>query len=185
MRTRLEPAPWNQAEPNKDLLEAVNLISQGTWAEAATEFYAARLSALRSGKATPKGIQRFLNRVLDRRFTDEGWNAEDGRYSNENVWLRVTFRHQMSLGSDFIDALKVSVREGASQVAIAAASFDFLELISPNDKHVLTSFEKLRVETAALGGCLDIPLFIGRLEPASVLPQEVARFLQKERPRGR
>lgn len=184
MRTILEPAPWHNEQPHPDLIGALDLIA-GTWSEAASNFYAERMARLRAGRPTPKGIQKYLNKVLDTRFEEAGWEVNEGRYTSDHVWLRITFRHQMSLGSDLLDALKVHVREGIAQVAIVAAPFRFLELISPNDKHVLTSFEKLRVETASLKGCLDIPLFIGRLEPQSELPIEVERFLRQERPRGK
>jgi hypothetical protein len=68
---------------------------------------------------------------------------------------------------------------------VFAASDRFLDVISPNDARALVSFEKLRREVRDLDGCLDIPLFIGRLEPSSELPAEVAAVLRDARPRDR
>jgi hypothetical protein len=81
----------------------------------------------------------------------------------------VTFRHQMSLASDLLDALKVAAQEDAEQVAIMAASADALATISPNDQHALTSYEKLRRRCTTSTGCMDIPLCSGscRCEPAA------------------
>ena len=88
----------------------------------------------------------------------------------------------MSLGSDFLDALRVNRKEGVSHLLIAAASSDFLKLISPNDAGALVSFEKLWSQTAELKGVVDIPLFIGRLTPSSALPREVAAAIARDRP---
>jgi hypothetical protein len=64
--------------------------------------------------------------------------------------VRVTFRHQMSLGSDIIDAIRAHHRAGMELVAIMAASRAFLNVISPNDAAVLTSYEKLKAEVDSL-----------------------------------
>jgi hypothetical protein len=101
----------------------------------------------------------------------------------EDRWIRITFRHQMSLGSDFTDALKVSRRSGFSEVLIAAATGNFLKIISPNDAAALTSHEKVWAEAVDLIGCLDIPLLVGSLEAASSLPVEVAGIVHAPRPR--
>jgi hypothetical protein len=185
MKVALERAPWHGHHPGPLISEAVEIIGDGTWREAATEFYAERATRLRHGKQAPKGIQPFLNAVLRRRFESREWDTHRGRFLKDDTWVRVTFRHQMSLGSDFLDALKVTKREGAEHVAILAASRAFLGLISPNDADVLVSYEKLSLQTADLAGCMDIPLFIGRLEPKSTLPDEVAKAISGRRPRDR
>jgi hypothetical protein len=183
MRAELRNAPWYEGEPSPTLERALSLIADGTWREAAGDFYAERVAKQALGKQAPKGIQRFLNAALDRRFEEAGWIVHDGRFTRERTWIRVTFRHQMSLGSDIVDALRAVGREQMEQAAILAASSDFLRMISPNDHNALVSYEKLAVEVDSLRGCIDIPLVIGRLEPASPLPGDVAKVVYSPRPR--
>jgi hypothetical protein len=120
---------------------------------------------------------------LDAQFEAAGWDTNDGRYRKGEAWVRITFRHQMSLGSDFIDAIRLAKKDGVSHLVIAAASREFLEVISPNDAGALISFEKLVAQTAELNGAIDIPLFLGRLTPISELPPEVEDALLRQRPR--
>lgn len=102
---------------------------------------------------------------------------------NINSWLRVTFRHQMSLGSDILDAIKVCKKEGMEQAIILAANKSTLQLISPNDANALVSFEKLQSEIWSLNGALDIPLIIGELSPFTSASEDIDNELRKNRPR--
>lgn len=183
MRAETENAPWYEGDPTDELEAALEIIADDVWREAAGDFYAERVAKEALGKKAPKGIQPFLNDVLDRKFEAAGWIVNQGRYTHHRTWVRVTFRHQMSLGSDLIDALRVAKKEDLEQVAILAAGRDFLDIITPNDAAALVSFEKLRVEVMSLDGCLDIPLVIGRLRPQSELPPDVARVVSRGRPR--
>ena len=101
----------------------------------------------------------------------------------DSTWVRVTFRHQMSLGSDIVDALKVCKKEGITLAIILAASRESLNIISPNDASALISFEKLQREIISLNGAMDIPLLIGELTPKSAASQVIDDALRKERPR--
>jgi hypothetical protein len=181
----LRPAPWVSRDPSPELVLETKEILDSVWLEAALEYYAVRSARLRSGSQAPKGVQSFLNDAVDSRFMEHGWAGGKGRYRKGASWLRVTFRHQMSLGSDIVDAIKMARKEGADTVAIAAASAPFLRVISPNDAGALVSHEKLTAQVAELAGAIDIPLFVGRLEPISRLPQEVELALQTARPRDR
>jgi hypothetical protein len=180
VRALLRPAPWHQGQPSPRLREAVELLD-GSWRVAAGEYYADRQAKLALGKPTPKGVQRFLNRVLDERFEAAGWEVHDGRYLVDRTWVRVTFRHQMSLGADLLDALKVAHNEDVGELAILAASAEALVIISPGDHRVLVSYEKLLPAVQDLDGCMDIPLFIGRLSLQSTLPNDVARVIHGDR----
>ena len=183
MKVDLRPAPWSSVAPTEELEESIAILGDGTWAAAAEDFYADRAAKLALGKRAPKGIQPSLNRTLTRRFEEAGWDAYDGRFTKRSTWVRVTFRHQMSIGSDIIDAIRAHHRAGMELVAIMAASRSFLQLISPNDAGVLTSYEKLRAEVDSLEGCIDIPLLVGRLDPVSALRADVARTVAGERKR--
>lgn len=185
MRVALLSAPWYQEPPTTALLEACEVLGDRTWREAAVGFYAERAARLRRGRSAPKGMQMELNKVVSRRLEDAGWAGADGRFAKDRTWVRVTFRHQMSLGSDILDAARLCAREGYLQAAILAAESGFLRVISPNDYGALVSFEKLRIAVAELQGVLDIPLFIGALSPQSVLPLDIAAELRKERPRDK
>lgn len=168
------------------VLEALDIIGRDVWREAAEDYYALRLARATSSRPAPKGVQRFLNDILEKRFNEAGWVGSEGRFvSGKKAWVRITFRHQMSLGSDLIEALKVHRREKIDQVAIMAASARFLAVISPNDAAALVSFEKLRIHVMDLIGVFDIPLFIGKLDQKSSPPPEVRSTLERERPRDR
>lgn len=185
MRVTLLPAPWYEEPPTQELLEACEILGDGTWREAAVGFYAERAARVRRGRSAPKGMQMELNKVVSGRLGDAGWAGADGRYAKEQTWVRVTFRHQMSLGSDILDAARLCAREGYVQAAILAAESGFLRVISPNDHHALVSFEKLRIAVAELQDVLDIPLFMGALSAQSTVPPDIAAELRKERPRDR
>ena len=106
------------------------------------------------GQWLPKGVQPYLNRLLEARFAAAAWEGRDGRFRKEDTWVRVTFRHQMSLGADFLDAMRLAKKEGVGEVAICAATTTFLTLISPNDAKTLVSYEKLISLAAELHGVL-------------------------------
>lgn len=183
MRVGLLSAPWYEGPPTDELVEACELLGDGLWREAAVRFYAARAARIRRGKSAPKGMQAELNRLISEKFEESGWLGRDGRFVKGTTWVRVTFRHQMSLGSDFIDAAKVCRREGCTQVAILAGDADWLQLVSPNDCKALVSFEKLRIAAAELQGVLEIPLYVGSLRGGSSLPADIEAELRKSRPR--
>ena len=146
-------------------------------------FAAERDAKLSVGKSAPKGMQRYLNEVLVKGFSDKEWFADSGYFVKNNTWIRVTFRHQMSLGSDILDAIKVCKKEGIQQAVILAASRKTLDIVSPNDAAALVSFEKLENEIISLNGALDIPLLIGELIPISSASNDIDLELRKARPR--
>ncbi len=115
------------------------------------------------------------------RFNYHGWDGDFGYFIKEKTWIRVTFRHQMSLGSDILDALKVCKKEGIEQAVILAANRKTLNIISPNDAAAIVSFEKLEKEILSLYGALDIPLLIGELTPLTSASKDVEAELKKER----
>jgi len=185
MIVRLQTAPWYKAAPTLELREACEVLGDGVWREAAVNFYAERSARVKRGLSAPKGIQSFLNRTIGERFEAAGWDSLDGRYLKNSTWVRVTFRHQMSLGSDILDAVRLHAKENLSQVAILAAESGFLRLVTPNDAAALVSFEKLRVAVAELEGVVKIPLIIGALSPTSDLPAEIALELGRARSRDK
>jgi hypothetical protein len=166
-------------------MEIVTTLQEGVWRQAATEYYEQKTKAVRSGKVGPQGVQSFLNKIIDERMEEFDWKGSQGRFRKDDAWVRITFRHQMSLEADMLDALVENKRQGATQTAIIAATNDFLKLISPNDWRALCSAEKLTSACQRLEGCLDFPIFIGRLEPFSDLPKEVDALVSAPRPRGR
>ena len=183
MRLTLQAAPWGEARPTPELLNAIEAIAANVWSEAAIRFYADRAAKLRRGKSAPKGMQAELNRVIAERLEEAGWTGADGRFMKGGTWIRVTFRHQMSLGSDLIDAMKVCKNGGCELAVILAADSATLKTISPNDAAALVSFEKLRIAVADLAGVTDIPLLLGCLQPSSAPSMEIAQALAEKRPR--
>lgn len=183
MKTRLVSCPWIKPQLTQETIEAIDLIKDDVWKEASVLFAAERDTKLKTGKSAPKGMQRYLNEVLVKRFTDNGWMGEAGYFFKDKTWVRVTFRHQMSLGSDILDAIKVCKKEGIQQAVILAANRRTLNIISPNDAAAIVSFEKLEKEIMSLDGALDIPLIIGELSPMSSASEDINNELRKSRPR--
>lgn len=183
MKTKLYACPWVKAQMTDETKEALELISDNVWSEASVLFAAERETKMKSGKSAPKGMQRYLNDVLIKRFTSNGWHGEAGYFFKEKTWVRVTFRHQMSLGSDILDAIKVCKKENMEQAVILAANRKTLDLISPNDASAIVSFEKLEREIISLNGALDIPLLYGELTPFSKASNDINEELRKARPR--
>lgn len=183
MKTKLLAPPWVNTELTEELKEAVEIISQDVWKEASVRFSAEREVKLRSGKSAPKGMQRYLNEVLVERFSKKGWDGDSGYFFKNKTWIRVTFRHQMSLGADILDAIKVCKIEGMKIAAILAANRSTLTIVSPNDAAALVSFEKLQSEVLSLNGAIDIPLLIGELTPLTRASIAINAELKKERPR--
>lgn len=185
MKTKLFAAPWGMPNLTKEIEEAIEIIGDDLWKNASISFYSARDSKLRSGKSAPKGMQRYLNELLEQNFLKNGWEGGAGYYFKNKTWIRITFRHQMSLGSDIIDAIKVCKKEGMEIAAILAANRNTLDLISPNDAAALVSFEKLQKEIIDLNGAIDIPILIGELTPITSASDDINEELRKERKRDR
>ena len=183
MNVKLFSAPWNTKELTQEAIDAIAIIADDIWRDASIEFYAVRAARLSAGKSAPKGMQRFLNEVLIRRFSDNNWFGEAGYFFRNRTWIRITFRHQMSLGSDILDAIKVCKKEGMEIAIILAANRETLKIVSPNDAAAMVSFEKLEREVMSLNGAIDIPLFIGELTPKTSASNDVSRELLRERPR--
>lgn len=183
MKVRLLAPPWCKPELTEETKEAIELIADDVWKESSIRFSAERDAKIKSGKSAPKGMQRYLNEILVERFTSNGWDGDSGYFFKNKTWVRVTFRHQMSLGSDILDALKVCKIEGMQQAIILAANRKTLDLISPNDAAAIVSFEKLEKEIISLNGALDIPLLIGELVPFTSASVDINTELKKARPR--
>ena len=183
MKVRLIAPPGGAPALTSEVEEAVEILGSNVWAESSVEFYANREAKISVGKHAPKGMQQTLNAIIDKKFHDAGWDGDAGYYVKNTTWIRVTFRHQMSLGSDIVDALKVCKKEGLTLAVILAANRKTLNVISPNDAAAIVSFEKLHNEIVSLNGALDIPLLIGELTPKSSASQVIEDSLRQERPR--
>lgn len=183
MKTRLLASPWAAPQLTRETAEAIELLQDDVWKEASVLFAAERETKLKAGQSAPKGMQRYLNDVITKRFTSNGWTGGAGYFFKEKTWVRITFRHQMSLGADILDAIKVCKKEGMQQAVILAANRKTLDLITPNDAAAIVSFEKLEREIMNLNGALDIPLLFGELSPISSASRDIDAELRKARPR--
>ena len=183
MEMKLYAAPWAKPSLTDEAAQAVEILGDGLWADASVHFYAERDAKMSAGQRAPKGMQSTLNALLCECFVKNGWMGDAGYFVKGRTWLRVTFRHQMSLGSDIVDAIKVCKKEGIELAIIAAADNETLKIISPNDANVLVSFEKLQREVQSLDGALDIPLLIARLTPKTRASKAIDDELRKGRPR--
>lgn len=183
MQVRLLVPPWVKTELTEEAKEAIIIIGDDIWKESSVAFAAERELKARSGKSAPKGMQRYLNEVLIKRFSSYGWDGDAGYFFKDKTWVRVTFRHQMSLGSDILDAIKVCKLEKMDLAIILAANRKTLDVVSPNDAAAIVSFEKLEREILSLTGAIDVPLLIGELTPKTTASKDIDAELMKQRPR--
>lgn len=183
MKVTLFAPPWGAPTLTPEAEEAIKIIADRLWAEASLAFYAKRNAKIASRARAPKGMQRTLNELLVKKFDANGWAADSGYFMKGETWIRVTFRHQMSLGSDFIDAQKVCARSGVKLAIILAADLQTLKTISPNDAAAIVSFEKLQNAVIDLDGVINIPLLYGKLTPSSHASFDIERELHLNRPR--
>lgn len=183
MKVTLFAPPWGAPALTPEAEEAIKIIADGLWAEASLAFYAKRNAKIASRARAPKGMQRTLNELLVKKFDANGWAANSGYFMKGETWIRVAFRHQMSLGSDFIDAQKACARSGVKLAIILAADLQTLKTISPNDAAAIVSFEKLQNAVIDLDGVINIPLLYGKLTPSSHASFDIERELHLNRPR--
>jgi hypothetical protein len=184
VKAEIVNAPWYSQGLTKEAESALELLD-GTWSEACNKFAVAVQTRSSSHRGEPKGIQSFLNEVLTDRFLDAGWDCSDSRFRLNSTWVRVTFRHQMSLGSDFLDAIRLTALDDVEQCLLLAAGLDFLKIISPRDATVLCSFEKIAAQLSRLNGAISTPILIGELTPKSSLGKEVSKLVYGQRLIGR
>lgn len=183
MKAELKRPSWYGEDPTAEAIEALSLIN-GIWSEAATRFAAVRSVQEARGKITTFGIQKHINEIIDERFPANDWEGTNSRYRKGDTWVRITFRHQMSVGAEFFDVIKMTGKEKVKQSLLLAASSDFLKVISPRDAGALTSFEKLAQEMGYLSGTTEVPLILGCLTPISALPGPVHELVYGPRLRG-
>ncbi len=145
-------------------IKSIPLALIGVWETAMAQFEASNYVKVTHGKKPALGIQGQLNDAIDFGFNAQGWSGGDGRYAKGRTWVRVSFRHSMSLGSDFLDAQRQIILEDFEQVALIYAHQHLLKQISQKDGGSLCSFERAAlllydVETISPS----LPIWLGRL----------------------
>lgn len=124
-----------------ELIGEIEANFREVWRTALPAFEAANASRVALGLKPYMGMQSSLNNALDSQFEATGWGGSGGRYFKGDTWVRVSFRHQMSLGADFFDAMRQSKLEDFNQVVLIYATKQLLKEISPRDGGSLCSFE--------------------------------------------
>lgn len=144
-------------------LSEIRSILDGAWGSA-LDLFSARNHVRQQQKRTPKvGKQSDLNDVLEARFEENLWHGSDGRFFKDSIWIRFSFRHSMSLGSDFLEAFRVYNLEGFQVVCLMYADENLLQKIWPSGGQALCSYEKSIAYWSQLNTVLNMPLVIGRL----------------------
>lgn len=157
-------------EPNFEVTPSEEMLSipaafTGVWETALAQFEASNFAKLSRGKKPSLGIQGQLNDAIDFGFHNQGWSGGEGRYAKGNTWVRLSFRHSMSLGSDFLDAQRQILLEGFEYVALIYAHQHFLKKISPKDGGSLCSFERAALLLHDLETISpSLPIWLGRLD---------------------
>jgi hypothetical protein len=175
--------PSYSGELTKESIEGLGLLD-GVWRESANLFSVRAQSRRQSNKPDPLGIQPFINEAIDRRFLEAGWDGKDSRFVKNKTWIRISFRHQMSLGSDFLDAIRLPIAEGIEQCIILGASSDFLRIISPKDWRVLCSSERMFAQAMQLEKSFNSPIIVGELSPKSELSADAKNLVYGPRISG-
>lgn len=163
------------------LLGDISSSISDVWRLSATDYYARHTAAVALKKKVPLGMQKSINQNLNFELPRAGWDGKEGRFWKDNVWLRITFRHGMSIGSDFMDGLLLAYREGVKVAVIAAPSLAFAKLVTPNDGASLVTFEKLEEYFSRAHPLFQIPLVIGKLSEGGNLERDIQRFLDLRR----
>jgi hypothetical protein len=176
MKVAIQKPAWNQDPLTDESIEAISLLS-GVWRDACSSFAATSEMRIANNKKPPMGIQQFINDEIDERFLSAGWEGKDAKFRKNDTWVVISFRHQMSLGSDLYNALLLWKKEGIKQVLLLAGTLDFLKIITPLDANTLTSFERYATAISQLNGTFNPPLIIGALEPSSKLDGSVGELV--------
>ena len=88
MNTRLFASPWVKTQKTVETEEAIELLKDDVWKEASVLFAAEREAKMKFNKSAPKGMQRYLNDVIIKKFTSNGWIGEAGYFFKEKTWVR-------------------------------------------------------------------------------------------------
>jgi len=176
MKVTIQKPSWHQDDLTEDSVEAISLLS-GVWTDACTNFAATCSMRVANNKKPPMGIQQFINDEIDERFLMAGWEGKDGKFRKNDTWILISFRHQMSMGSDLYNALWLWKKEGIKQALLLAATLDFLKIITPLDASSLTSFERYATAISQMNGTFNLPIIIGALEPSSKLDSAVSELV--------
>lgn len=180
MKVTIQKPVWHNDTLTQESVEAINLLN-GVWRDACSNFAATTNMRLANGKKAPMGIQQFINDEIDDRFLDAGWEGGDAKFRKSDTWVLISFRHQMSLGSDLYNALWLCKQGGIKQALLLAGTLDFLRVVTPLDATSLTSFERYAAAISQMNGAFNPPIIIGALEANSKLDSGVAELVHGSR----
>lgn len=127
--------------PSENLTQIATILD-GTWNLAKAQFAAQNEVRRNHGRSQSLGMQATLNKAIDGKFQEFQWDGENGRYQKDSTWVRLSFRHSMSQGTDFFDALRQMKIEDCNEVVLLYAHQKLLKTISPGDGGSLCSFER-------------------------------------------
>lgn len=144
-------------------LDGIKALIDGAWGNASDLFSARNHVRIEQNRKPKVGKQSDLNVVLEGRFEENGWQGSDGRYFKDLTWIRFSFRHSMSLGSDFLEAFRVHKLEGFQLICLMYADENLLQDIWPSGGQALCSYNKASAYWSQLHSVLEMPLVLGRL----------------------
>lgn len=160
---KVEFHPFDDKKLGAHHLAEVKKLMDGAWGSA-SDLFSARNHVRREQNRTLKvGKQSDLNEVLEGRFEESGWQGSDGRFFKDSTWIRFSFRHSMSLGSDFLEAFRVHKLEGFQLICLMYADENLLENIWQSGGQALCSYDKASAYWSQLYSVLEMPLVLGRL----------------------
>ena len=163
MKVQLFSPPWGTPALTSEAGKAIDILDGNLWEDTVETYLTDCATKEAADKRRLKGMQTTMNQLLKERFTAYGWDAHAGHFRKGDTWVRVTFRHQMSLGSDILEAMKVCALKGVELAMIVVGDRDMLNRLAPGQGNSMVSFEGVKHEVETLNGVIDIPLIVGGL----------------------
>lgn len=169
-------------------LEKANLDLQGIWSETAEAYFLKLIGNRSHQKKTSKGMQSFLNACIEERLVSRGWVDNYGWFRHGNFVLRISFRHKMSMGSDFFDAVRLLNSEGVENVLLVYLAKDDYEVVNSDEQSTLCSFEQAVVLKNLTKDIIGDRISVGRFNLQGVLEpnihKEIYSKARLDSPRG-
>lgn len=178
----------NTRPDEAQVINQLNLEIFDAWQIACQAYFSTLLANRSLSRKTSKGLQRLLNESINQLMDTAGWQGGNGRWRKESIVVRFSFRHKMSLGSDFFDALRLCSEENLSNYFLVYASTDALKVINPDEVNTLCSSEAAEELFTISQKVLNIPVKVVKLSVGGDLPSRVHNEIyarsRLEGPRG-
>ena len=126
MKMCLHMPPWGTVEPTIELMEAISLMGDNVIERAFSEYDQESEMRKAEGKGPRPGKQSCVNKVLKEKFQNAGWDCGSSYFKKNGTWIRVSFRHYQTIGSDILEAMHQCINCDAKLAVIAVGNQESL-----------------------------------------------------------